>query len=466
MPTGTTYAQRRRRLMQEMGQGLILLPGNEEAPMNYTDNVYPFRQDSNFLYFTGIRLPHLAVLLDADKGTETLFGNEPTIDDIVWMGPQPSLHALAQEIGIEEVRPFDELAGILREAEGKGQSVHYAPTYRGDQAIRLSEWLSVPVAALHAGASEPLIHAIVRQRSVKDDSELLEIEAALATTGRMHMDVMRKARAGMSESQLAGIAAGIAVAGGGQLAYGIILTINGHVLHNHEYHNTLKEGQLLLGDFGAETASGYAGDITRTFPVSAAFSAQQRDIYELVLATETNAIKAVKPGVLYRDIHLQAARQIASGLKDLGIMQGDVDEAVAAGAHALFFPHGLGHMLGLDVHDMEGLGEQYVGYRPGLERSKQFGLKSLRLARELEPGFVLTVEPGIYFIPELISIWEKEGRCKDFIRYDRLAPYLGFTGVRIEDNVVVTPEGHRVLGAPIPKAIAEVEEIRREALNP
>ena len=466
MPTGTTYAQRRRRLMQEMGQGLILLPGNEEAPMNYTDNVYPFRQDSNFLYFTGIRLPHLAVLLDADKGKETLFGNEPTIDDIVWMGPQPGLHALAQEIGMEEVRPFDELASVLREALGKGQSVHYAPTYRGDQAIRLSEWLSVPVAALQAGASEPLIHAIVRQRSVKDDSELLEIEAALATTGRMHVDVMRKARAGMSESELAGIAAGIAVAGGGQLAYGIILTINGHVLHNHEYHNTLKEGQLLLGDFGAETASGYAGDITRTFPVSAAFSARQRDIYELVLATETNAIKAVKPGVLYRDIHLQAARQIASGLKDLGIMQGDVDEAVAAGAHALFFPHGLGHMLGLDVHDMEGLGEHFVGYRPGLERSKQFGLKSLRLARELEPGFVLTVEPGIYFIPELISIWEKEGRCKDFIRYDRLAPYLGFTGVRIEDNVVVTPEGHRVLGTPIPKALAEVEEIRREALNP
>jgi Xaa-Pro aminopeptidase len=460
------YAPRRQRLMQEIGQGLILLPGNEEAPMNYTDNVYPFRQDSNFLYFTGIRLPHLALLLDADKGTETLFGNEPTIDDIVWMGPQPSLHALAQDIGIANVRPFEELAGVLGEALGKGRAIHYTPTYRGDQAIRLSEWLSVPVTALQAGASEPLIHAIVRQRAIKNDAELLEIEAALATTGRMHLEVMRKARAGMSESELAGIAAGIAVSGGGQLAYGIILTINGHVLHNHEYHNTLREGQLLLGDFGAETANGYAGDITRTFPVSAAFSAQQRDIYELVLATETNAIHAVKPGVLYRDIHLGAARQIASGLKDLGIMQGDVDEAVAAGAHALFFPHGLGHMLGLDVHDMEGLGEHFVGYRPGLERSKQFGLKSLRLARELEPGFVLTVEPGIYFIPELIAIWEKEGRCKDFIRYDRLASYLGFTGIRIEDNVVVTPEGNRVLGSPIPKTIAEVEDIRREALNP
>ncbi len=465
MPIGTTYMQRRRRLMQDIGKGLILLPGNEEAPMNYTDNVYPFRQDSNFLYFTGIRLPHLAVLLDADSGAETLFGNEPTIDDIVWMGPQPSLYELAQDIGIANVRPFDELADVLREALGKERWVHYAPTYRGDQAIRLAEWLSVPVRALHAGASEALIHAIVRQRAVKDESELGEIEAALATTGRMHVEVMRKARAGMSESELAGIAAGIAVSGGGQLAYGIILTINGHVLHNHEYHHTLREGQLLLGDFGAETAGGYAGDITRTFPVSAAFSARQRDIYELVLATETNAIQAIQPGLQYREIHLQAARQIASGLKDLGIMQGDVEEAVAAGAHALFFPHGLGHMLGLDVHDMEGLGEQLVGYRPGLERSKQFGLKSLRLARELEPGFVLTVEPGIYFIPELISIWEKEGRCKDFIRYDRLVPYLDFTGIRIEDNVVVTPEGNRVLGAPIPKSVAEVEEIRREALS-
>lgn len=465
MLSKSVYESRRQRLMQETGSGLILLLGNEEAPMNYTDNVYPFRQDSTFLYFGGINLPHLAILLDTDAGTATLFGDELTIDHIVWMGPQPGLRDLAEAVGINQVRPYDTLTEVLQIARKEHRTVHFTPPYRGEQLIQLSTWLDTPVATVASHASLPLVHAIIKQRSIKQAEEVQEIERALDITHKMHLEVMKQARPGMTEAELAGIAQGIAVAGGGGLAYGIILTINGHVLHNHAYHNVIREGQLVLGDFGAETRHGYAGDITRTFPVAKTFTAQQRDIYNLVLATEIDAIEAIKPGVSYRDIHLKAARQITAGLKDLGLMQGDIDEAVAAGAHALFFPHGLGHMLGLDVHDMEGLGEIHVGYQPGLERSTQFGLKSLRLARALEPGFVLTVEPGIYFIPELIDIWQKEGRCKSFIRFDRLDAYRHFTGVRIEDNVLVTPEGGRILGQPIPKTIEAVEEIRQHAAH-
>lgn len=460
-----TYRSRRAKLMQDLGSGVILLPGNEEAPMNYTDNVYHFRQDSSFLYFAGIELPHLVLVMDAEAGESILFGVELTIDDIVWMGPQPTLQELAAKTGIDRVLPYDQLAGWLNDQKSKGRSIHYLPPYRGEQILQLSRWLGLPPDSIRQHASEPLILSIVGQRMIKSAEELAEIEQAVNITGNMHLAAMRQARAGQTEAHLAGLVEGIAVGGGGHLAYSVILTINGHVLHNHQHHNILREGQLVLGDFGAETASRYAGDITRTFPVSAAFTPQQRDIYQLVLQTEMDAIEACRPGITYREVHLKAARQIAQGLKDLGLMQGDADEAVAAGAHALFFPHGLGHALGMDVHDMEGLGENYVGYRPGLERSKQFGLKSLRLARELEPGFVLTVEPGIYFIPQLIDIWQKEGTGKDFIRFDKLQAFRNFSGVRIEDNIVITDSGNRILGNPIPKSVQEVEDIRKAALS-
>lgn len=461
----STYIDRRRQLMQDTGTGLILLYGNEEAPMNYADNLYPFRQDSSFLYFAGLDLPHLAVLLDTSTATTTLFGDELTMDDIVWMGPHPTLHELADQVGIERVLPYADLAKALHNAMGQSLKIHYLPPYRGDQTIQLSEWLKIPVGQVRVESSEVLIRGIVKQRMVKHPEEVEEMEKAVHITRMMHLAAMREARPGITEAHLAGVVEGIAVSEGGRSAYGTILTINGHVLHNHEHHNMLREGQLVLGDFGAETRHHYAGDITRTFPVSHAFSAQQKEIYNLVLATEEAAIQAVRPGVSYRDIHLQAALQIAEGLKALDLMQGDMGEAVAAGAHALFFPHGLGHALGMDVHDMEGLGENFVGYRPGLERSTQFGLKSLRLARELEPGFVLTVEPGIYFIPQLIDKWKAEGKFLDFIRYDNLTAYRNFSGIRIEDNVLVTENGHKVLGRPIPKTVEEVEAIRREALS-
>jgi Xaa-Pro aminopeptidase len=276
----------------------------------------------------------------------------------------------------------------------------------------------------------------------------------------MHVAAMKAARAGMKEYELVGLVESIARAGGGGLPYTVILSVNGQILHNHSYGNTLQSGQLVLGDFGAETAMHYAGDITRTFPVDQKFTTQQKEIYQIVLDTEVAAIQSLKPGIRYLDVHLTAAKHIAEGLKSLGLMKGDLDAAVAAGAHALFFPHGLGHMIGLDVHDMEDLGENYVGYGNEVTRSTQFGLRSLRLARTLEPGFVLTVEPGIYFIPELINLWRKENKHTEFINYDKLEAYFNFGGIRIEDNVLITPEGHRVLGNPIPKTIAEVEALR------
>jgi Xaa-Pro aminopeptidase len=287
------------------------------------------------------------------------------------------------------------------------------------------------------------------------------MEKAVTISGQMHIAAMRGAMVGIKEAQLAGIVEGIAIGAGGDLAYPAILTVNGQTLHNHYHGNTLQSGQLILGDFGAETAMHYAGDITRTFPVDKQFTEQQKHIYQLVLQAEMAAIEALKPGVPYRDIHLMAARIMADGLKDLGLMKGDMEAAVAEGAHALFFPHGLGHMLGLDVHDMEDLGEDYVGYTDQIKRSEQFGLRSLRLGRELEAGFVLTVEPGLYFIPELIDQWQAAGKHKDFINYDKVADYRDFSGVRIEDNVLITEDGYRVLGEPIPKTVAEVEALRR-----
>lgn len=458
------YVARRKGLTERLEHGVALFPGNGEVGMNYAANPYHFRQDSSFLYYFGIDRPGLVALVDLDAGESWLFGDDFSIEDIVWTGPQPSVAELAARSGIEHSAPLADLASFLEKARASSRKIHFLPPYRADTVLDLHRWLGLPLDEVPAHASIELIRAVVDQRAHKGPEEVAEMERALAITGEMHLAVMRAARPGMKEAQLTGVARGIAIAAEGEIAYPIILTTQGQTLHNHHHHNVLKEGQLVLGDFGAETWRHYAGDITRTFPVSAKFDARQRDIYQIVLDAEVRAIEQVKPGVPYRDIHLFAARIIAEGLKALGLMQGDVDEAVAVGAHALFFPHGLGHMIGLDVHDMEGLGEDYVGYDDEIKRSDQFGTAYLRLGRRLEPGFVLTVEPGIYFIPELISLWAREKRHAAFIDYAKVEQWLDFSGVRIEDNVLVTDSGHRVLGKPIPKTIAEVEAIRSEAL--
>ncbi len=454
------YVKRRQQLQQKVKSGLILLLGNEESSMNYTDNHYHFRQDSNFLYFLGLDQAGLAGIIDIDNNQTILFGNELTIDDIVWTGPQPALTDLAAQVGVTKVKPKNAIAKYLKKARKKGQAVHFLPPYRPENKIKLSEWLGIKINGLCSLVSIPLVKAVVALAAIKAPEEIVEMEKAVNISRAMHVAAMEYAKPGMTEAEVTGKVHGIAVSGGGNLSYPIILTVNGQTLHNHYHGNVLQKGQLVLGDFGAETAMHYAGDITRTFPVSKKFTAQQKEIYQIVLDANMQCIKASKPGVLYKDVHLLAAKIKVEGLKALGIMKGDTDAAVEAGAHALFFPHGLGHMIGLDVHDMEDLGEDLVGYDETVQRSSQFGLRSLRLGKALATGNVITVEPGLYFIPELIARWKNENKFTDFINYKTLKGYRNFGGIRIEDNVLITKKRQRVLGDPIPKTIKEVEAIR------
>lgn len=454
------YAQRRQGLINQIDSGLILLLGNELSPMNCQDNTYHFRQDSSFLYYAGIDLHHLAVIIDVDQGKTTLFGVDLTVEDVVWTGPQPTMRAYADQSGIEMTADYAQLPVVVKKATSQGRKVHFLPPYRPENKILLNQLLDIPITKLHTSASIPLIKAIVAQRSVKSNQEVIEMEKAVNVTAEMHIAAMRDARPGIKEEVLAGMVEGMAISGGGQLAYPVILTVNGQTLHNHYHGNTLQSGKMVLGDFGASSNMHYAGDITRTFPVDPTFTQQQREVYNIVLEAENQVIEALKPGISFYEMHEKAATIITDGLKDLGLMRGNTEEAVKAGAHALFFPHGLGHMIGLDVHDMEDLGEDYVGYDETIQRNPLFGFKSLRLGRQLEQGFVLTVEPGIYFIPELITMWESENKHANFINYPALASYFDFGGIRIEDNILITQDGHRVLGKPIPKTVAEVEEIR------
>ena len=460
MFSANTYKQRRTKLKQQVGTGIILLLGNNDVGMNYKANTYHYRQDSNFLYFFGISQAGLAGMIDVDKGMEIIYGNELTMEDIVWTGTKPTLADRAKKVGIDNTFPFKDLEEYIKDAVKEKRPIHFAPPYRHDNMILLHKLTGIAPDKQKKKASVDLIKAIVSQRSYKTEEEIVEMENAVDISGAMHVAVMRAAAAGKRESELAAIAQGIATGMGNGTSYPIILSKNGQVLHNHDHGNILKEGQLVLGDFGAENRNFYAGDITRTVPVSKKFTERQKDIYNLVLKAEVDCINMLKPALTYQEVHLEAARIMANGLKDLGLMMGDVDEAVEKGAHALFFPHGLGHMIGLDVHDMEDLGEDHVGYSESVKRSKLFGTAYLRLGRELEPGFVLTVEPGIYFIPELIALWEAEKKFTEYINYEKLEDWYTFGGIRIEDNILITEDGHRVLGKPIPKTVAEVEALR------
>ena len=456
----STYPRRRRTLLnaEQLESGLILLLGNEQTAMNYRDNPYPFRQDSSFLYYFGIDVPGLDGVLDIDRGTACLYGDDPSLDDVVWMGERPSVREYAEQAGVSTVASRSALQEDLTDALAADRSIHVLPPYRSNHYLRLNDLLNVPPTHADAYASDALVHAVVDQRLRKSEAEVEQLEAALETTAQMHEYAMQAATPGITEREVAGGLTGIAEKKGRGLSFRPTCSVHGEVLHNHEYSNELREGDLLLVDAGAASPLHYAGDITRVTPVSGSFTARQRAIYEAVLDAETTAIDAIEPGVPFRDLHLLAARVLTEHLIDIGLMKGDVNEAVAAGAHALFFPHGLGHMLGLDTHEMENLGEDVVGYAPDQERSEQFGLHTLRLARPLEPGFVATVEPGCYFIPELIRRWREDGRHDAFINYDAVADFIGFGGIRIEDDVLVTDEGVRILGPGIPKTVDSVEE--------
>jgi Xaa-Pro aminopeptidase len=455
------YIARRQKLKKQLGKGLLLFLGNDESSMNYKDNWYHFRQDSSFLYFFGLDKAGLAAVIDIENDKEILFGRELTLDEIVWMGPQPSMADQAAMVGINDVQPPSGLAGILSKARSSGREIQYLPPYRPENIQRLSELLGASPAALKEKASVTFIKAVVAQRSVKSTEEIEQIEDAVNITAAMHLAAIKGARDGMTEAQLAGQLAGIAASAGGQLSFPTILTVNGQVLHNHYGNTVMKASQMALCDAGAENRMHYAGDMTRTFPVGDRFSGVQREMYEIVLSAQEAAIAALRPGILFRDVHFLAAEKLVEGLKALGVMKGDVKEAVAAGAHTMVFQCGLGHMMGLDVHDMEDLGEPYVGYTEELRKSTEFGLKSLRLGRALEPGFVVTIEPGLYFIPELMDIRKSEKRFFEFVNYDKLEALRSFGGIRIEEDLLITKTGSRLLGTPLAKQAEEIEALRR-----
>lgn len=451
------YKQRRDNLKSKIKNGIALFLGNNEAPMNYAANTYHFRQDSTFLYFFGIDLPGLAGVIDFDEGKDYIFGTDVDIESIIWMGPQPTIKDNALKAGVELVKPFEELDGYLKNVISQNRKIHYIPHYRHDNMILMEKLTGIKTGDQKSQSSVELIKAVVDLRSIKDQYEIVELEKAAAIGYEMHVTAMRMAKPGVSEREIFGTIEGIALAKGSGTSFPIILSQNGETLHNHDHSQILEKGRLMLTDAGAESTMHYACDFTRTVPVGGKFSQKQKEIYQIVVDAINTATDAIKPGVTYQSIHLLAAKVVAGGLKDLGIMQGDVDEAVKNSAHAMFFPHGLGHMMGLDVHDMENYGEDYVGYDEETKRIQHFGTAYLRLGRKLQEGFVLTNEPGIYFIPALISQWKKENKFAEFINYSKVEEYIGFGGIRLEDDILVTADGHRLIGKRIPVTIDEVE---------
>jgi len=457
MFTKETYINRREQLKKTVASGILLFLGNDECGMNYADNTYPFRQDSTFLYFFGLSYAGLSAIIDIDNDKEIIFGDELTIDDIVWMGTQPTLKEKSERVGVLCTQSSKSIESYLKNAQSKGQQIHFLPTYRPEHKLKLMDWLGYMPAAQEA--SVPFIRAVVNQRNYKSAEEIVEIEKACNTTADMHIKAMQILRPGMNESEIAGALADVALSAGGNLSFPTIATINGQTLHNHYHGNIVKPGDMLLLDAGAETAMGYAGDMSSTIPVDKKFTSRQKDVYDIQVASHLAAVEALRPGIPFKDVYELSSKVIVEGMKSLGLMKGNADDAVREGAHAMFFQCGLGHMMGLDVHDMENLGEVYVGY-DGEPKSTQFGRKSLRLGRKLEPGFVLTIEPGVYFIPELIDLWKGEKKFTEFINYDKLETYKDFGGIRNEEDYLITEDGARRLGKKIPLTTDEVEALR------
>jgi Xaa-Pro aminopeptidase len=454
-----TYLARRQELQRRLGSGLVLFLGNGESPMNYADNTYPFRQDSTFLYYFGLDQPDLAAVMDLEADRDVVFGDELTIDDIVWQGDLPTIAARAERAGVTHTQPLTHLDAALAQARTAGRRVHFLPPYRPENKLKLQHLLGLGAEQVPQQASRELIQAVVDMRSIKSAEEITQLEEAVEISVQMHLAAMRMARPGMREAEIAAEVHRVALAAGGRPSFPIIATVHGETLHNHHHGNTLRAGDLFLLDAGAENAMHYAGDLSSTFPADTRFTARQRTIYEISLAAHEAAVASLAPGVPNRAVHFAAARVIAEGMRDLGLMRGNLDDALQEGAHALFFPCGVGHMLGLDVHDMEDLGEQFVGYE-GRPKSSQFGLKSLRLARPLQPGFTITIEPGIYFIPQLIDWWRSREHLTEFVAYDQVDRWRDFGGLRNEENYLITADGKRRLGPPKPMTRQEVEAIR------
>lgn len=440
------YRERRIALRQKIRSGLILFLGNTSSPINYPSNAYKFRQDSNFLYFFGLDMPNMIGLMDLEGGKDILFADGCTMDDIIWMGPQPSVQELAARVGVQTTRPYSEIFIELEAARRAGRRVHFLPPYRAEHLLSLGDLLGLAPRSVEQYVSRELVDAVIALRSCKQPCEIEELDRIAAVGYEMQTSAMKMAHEGQSERIMAGVLEGIAQSYGYMTSFSTILSQNGETLHNEDHSQTLEAGRLLLVDCGAESMLHYASDNTRTIPVNGVFTAQQRAVYEVVLKALNTGIAQARPGVPYLEIHKQACRVLTEGLVALGIMQGDVDEAVENGAHALFMPHGLGHMLGLDTHDMEGLGEDLVGYDREVQRVDQFGTASLRCGRRLQENFVITVEPGIYFIPALIDKWQRERINTRFINFKELEHYRTFGGIRLEDDILIQKDGCRIIG--------------------
>ncbi len=452
------YQQRRQRICELLPDSFLLFVGNAEEPFNYAGNTYSFRQDSTFLYLFGIDSPNYAATIDTATGNVTIYADDVTLDDTIWTGELPSVAVVASLVGVATTKPSSALAEDVK-CVMKYRRVHYVPASRASSVQKIASILGLQTAAVNEYVSEPLIKSLVSMRSVKEQCEIEELENYMRVGYDMHVSAMKMAREGNSEQVIRSVIDYMSLRNGGHVSFPTICTVHGEILHNSPTTQVLKNGDLLLVDAGSESPLHYATDNTRTTPVGGHFSQQQREIYNIVLNANNAVAAAVRPGVFYRDMHLLAMRTIVDGLSQLGIMKGNIDDAVANGAYALFCPHGVGHMLGLDVHDMEGYGENYVGYDEEVQRSTQFGFSALRMARRLQAGFIVTDEPGIYFIPALIDKWQAEGICKDFINYEKLHTYRNFGGIRLEDDLLITPNGGRVLGQRIPINPNEVESI-------
>ena len=457
------YVKRRKELAEKLGSGVALFIGNDSSHTLVRDTVHHFRQNSNFLYYWGFNEPGMAALIDVDNEKEILFGHDLTTGEIVWEGEQKKLSDKGKLVGASETAEYSTLKKVLLNYRKGRKTIHFLPQHLSNNIVKLSTLLNISNDKVKSGFSLKLTKAAIEQRSIKSKKEIAQIEKAVKISYKLHKTAMKKAKVGKYEHQLVADMEKVLIKNDSRWAYLPICTVRGERLHSPYYNNKLENGQLLINDSGAESKNGfYASDITRTFPVNGKYTKKQKNIYNIVLKAELKAIEAIKPGVKYLYIHMLAANIITDGLKQLGLMKGDTAKAVKAGAHALFFPHGLGHMLGLDVHDMEDLGENYIGYTDKLKRSKQFGTAYLRFAKELQPGHVLTVEPGIYFIPQLIKQWQSSKKFTEFINYDKLSDYFDFGGVRIEDNILVTKTGSKVLGKPIPKTIKEIESLMKK----
>ena len=459
-----TYVQRRDVLRRRVGSGLIVLFGNNESPVNYPSNGYKFRQDSTFLYYFGLQRDGLVGVIDADTGEEWLIGNDIDIEDIVWFGSVDSVADMAEQSGVGKSAPMSRLDSLIHDARDSGRTIHFLPPYRHDLMIQLMDLTGIHPREQRAKASLTLIQAVVEQRIVKSAEEVAEIERACAIGYEMHTTAMRLCHPGVTEQEIAGRISGIASSRGCIVSFPSILSMHGEIMHGYPSPRPLEAGRLMLCDCGAETNENYCSDNTRTTPISGHFDARQRDIYQIVVDAHDRAFEIARPDVKWWDVHFEAARVITDGLKALGLMKGNTDDALEAGAHAMFFPHGLGHAMGMDVHDMEGLGQTYVGFDDEVKpRLDQFGTNALRFGRRLKEGYVMTDEPGIYFIPALIDEWRAKGHCADFLNFDAIEQYKDFGGIRIEDDLLITADGCRYLGKQmIPYHVDELEAFLAE----